>query len=643
MKQTAVHILLLLIVAGGIFFTNLGKSRLWDRDEPRNAGCAVEMMSRGDLVVPTFNDELRPQKPVLLYWLMMSAYWLFGINEFSARFWSAVLSIGTVMMTYVISCRLKNPTVGFMAGLILSTSLMFDVSARAATPDSLLIFFTTLSIMLYVLGTFAPREHYEDEEQAAVDSREGEDEDGEAYINEPVIVPPEWKDEEHLFPQNWLFACGMYVAMGFGVLAKGPIGFLMPMSVIGMFMLVQGLPSLSKSYWKSHGWLSRLVINCVRPFNPVHFLTTCWRMRPFTALFVIGLVSAPWFIAVTVMTEGDFAKQFFVGEHWGRATTAFENHTGGLWFYPVAILLGFFPWSVFVVPTVVDIDRQVAVKCDWTVSTVLMLCWVGVWVGLFSLFATKLPSYITPCYPALAILTAACLYRWVIDVTGVHSFWFYASLVSLVVGGIAITCGLGYVSWKLLPGSWWLLGLGLVPLLGGAICLLLLNLEMKRFVPVSMAVTAVLFCFVFFGFGTKYVSQFQSNFVLLDEIRDTQPDVYVASYRCMESSWVIYGQKTIYELDPNPNPGLIDPTVLEREKWWQPKPRVSPETFVASYPTAVFLTTEEHVDELRSRLPHDYRVIDKTDYFLQGEKLVLMVRQNSEIALRRANRETIVR
>ena len=59
-----------------------------------------EMLERGDWIVPVFNAELRAHKPVLLYWLMMSAYAVLGVNEFAARFWSAVLSVGTVVLTY---------------------------------------------------------------------------------------------------------------------------------------------------------------------------------------------------------------------------------------------------------------------------------------------------------------------------------------------------------------------------------------------------------------------------------------------------------------------------------------------------------------------------------------------------------------
>ena len=51
------QISLVVFVAAIVMLTNLGGPRLWDRDEPRNAGCAREMFFRGDWIVPTFNAE----------------------------------------------------------------------------------------------------------------------------------------------------------------------------------------------------------------------------------------------------------------------------------------------------------------------------------------------------------------------------------------------------------------------------------------------------------------------------------------------------------------------------------------------------------------------------------------------------------
>jgi 4-amino-4-deoxy-L-arabinose transferase-like glycosyltransferase len=141
-----------------VFFTNLGGPRLWDDDEPRNATCAREMLARGDWIVPTFNSELRTDKPALLYWLMMGSYSLFGATEFAARFPSALLAVGTALMTYHLGRLLFRPQVGLWAGMIMATNLMFAVSARAATPDSTLIFFTTLALLIYVWSMTGGRE-----------------------------------------------------------------------------------------------------------------------------------------------------------------------------------------------------------------------------------------------------------------------------------------------------------------------------------------------------------------------------------------------------------------------------------------------------------------------------------------------------
>ena len=85
-----------------ICFTNLGAPALWDMDEALYASCAREMFQRGDWVVPWFNGHMFPEKPVLMFWTMMTGFELFGVNEFGARFFSAVLGVGTA------PCRLPS-------------------------------------------------------------------------------------------------------------------------------------------------------------------------------------------------------------------------------------------------------------------------------------------------------------------------------------------------------------------------------------------------------------------------------------------------------------------------------------------------------------------------------------------------------
>ena len=84
-----VHYVLICLAWAALCLPNLGRPSLWDVDEGRNAEATAEMVESGNWIIPTFNYELRVDKPVLLYWLQAAAYHLFGVNEFAARLPSA--------------------------------------------------------------------------------------------------------------------------------------------------------------------------------------------------------------------------------------------------------------------------------------------------------------------------------------------------------------------------------------------------------------------------------------------------------------------------------------------------------------------------------------------------------------------------
>ena len=67
------HYLLLLVATTALFLPNLGGPSLWDIDEGNNAEAAREMLASGNWIVPTFNYQLRVDKPALLYWCQIGA------------------------------------------------------------------------------------------------------------------------------------------------------------------------------------------------------------------------------------------------------------------------------------------------------------------------------------------------------------------------------------------------------------------------------------------------------------------------------------------------------------------------------------------------------------------------------------------
>ena len=68
-------------------------------------------------MVPSFNGRMFPDKPPLMFWMMMAAYQVFGVTEFAARLPAAILGVATALATYALGKRRSRWQVGFWAGL----------------------------------------------------------------------------------------------------------------------------------------------------------------------------------------------------------------------------------------------------------------------------------------------------------------------------------------------------------------------------------------------------------------------------------------------------------------------------------------------------------------------------------------------
>jgi 4-amino-4-deoxy-L-arabinose transferase-like glycosyltransferase len=85
-----------------------------------------------------------------MFWNMMAGYYLFGVNELGARFFSAVCGVGAALAAFHLGRILCNVRVGLWTGLISATTIIFTISARAATVDSALTFLTVLTFLFFV-------------------------------------------------------------------------------------------------------------------------------------------------------------------------------------------------------------------------------------------------------------------------------------------------------------------------------------------------------------------------------------------------------------------------------------------------------------------------------------------------------------
>lgn len=179
--------LILLIVSINILF-GLGGAPLMDPDEPVYAETAREMIEFGDYLSPRIYNEFWYDKPPMYYWLVAGTMQVFGVNEFSARFPSALLGISTVLVLYFGIRKIFDEDTAFWSSLILGTCVEFFYLGKAAVTDMTLLFFMTSAIL--------------------------------AFLNK----------------KYWLF----YICMALATVTKGPIGLVFPSTIVFLYLLISG-------------------------------------------------------------------------------------------------------------------------------------------------------------------------------------------------------------------------------------------------------------------------------------------------------------------------------------------------------------------------------------------------------------------
>ena len=349
------HLFLLIALAGLLYFAGLGIVGLTDRDEGSNAEAAREMVETGDWMSPTLNYEPRFAKPAFTYWLMSAAYLLFGVNEFSARLHAALFGLLLVLLQYLFVTKTQDRWIGLVAALMLALNLEMVAINRMALTDSVLIFFTTLSLYGFWLGLY-----------------------GEGRARRAI----------------WLF----YAGMAFATLTKGPVGLLVPLVAAGAFLTAM-------KRWQDYRAHGRPVAG---------FLLTALLAIPWYAgmLWLHGS-------SYTTSAQADTVGRFFnpIGGHGG--TIFFYLPVLLLGFFPwsgwfvLSLIQNLKHWWA---QRRTGLDRaNDAGSSDSAPSLESFAVWWCLSVVIFfSLSATRLPHYIGPAFPAAAIL-AAGLWRRSLD------------------------------------------------------------------------------------------------------------------------------------------------------------------------------------------------------------------------------------
>lgn len=339
MRPPSAGLLLGLLLGAFLFFFKLGSVPLFDWDEAVYAEVTREMLETGDYLTPRYNGNPFFDKPVLLYWLMAIPFKLWGPTEFAARFWSAASGVGLLAITYLFGATVASARVGLLSLLILASAIEFVVLSHAALTDMLLTFFIAATLYCFYLGYREP-------------ARAG---------------------------RGWILAA--YGLMGLAVLTKGPVGAVIPIGTVTIYLLATG--RLREGLIHAH---------------------------PILGLGLFFLVALPWYAAI-IRTHGwFFAEDFFLEHNIRRFTGVIGGHAGTPFYYLGILAVGFFPWSAFLpnlfrdlVPRSVAQLRTSEPQRRWVIY---LLTWVGFVFLFFSLATTKLPNYIAPLFPALSLLVA---------------------------------------------------------------------------------------------------------------------------------------------------------------------------------------------------------------------------------------------
>ena len=318
-----------------VWFGALGYRTLITPDEGRYAALSLNMLQSGDWITPRLNGMLYFEKPALQYWTGAVAFWLFGVNEFAARFWPGLAGFLAVVMVSFTGSRLWGLQAGQSAALLMSSMLWVYANSHFLTLDCGLMGWLTFALCGFILAQ---------RDEASAAERRG-----------------------------FMWLC--WVTMAGATLSKGLVGVVIP----GASLVLYSLITRQWAFWKRMRWVSGLAI----------FL----------------LLTAPWFIAVSLRNPA-FAEFFFIHEHFQRFLTAGHGREGVIYYFVPMLLIGLMPWTALLPAMIMQGAKRATGNFQ---APRLLLIWSGFIFAFFSVSSSKLPSYILPMFPALALLGAAYL------------------------------------------------------------------------------------------------------------------------------------------------------------------------------------------------------------------------------------------
>ncbi len=347
-KKRLITLLIVLVCGIIVFILGLGTTGLVDETPPLFAASARAMSESGDWLTPKVNGIFRFDKPPLIYWLMGFFYSLpkneiwDSFGTLSARLPSALASLFLMLMIGdTLFCWPQKRDSQFLTPIVASLgfalSPLIIIWSRTAVSDALLTGTLGISLLLF------------------------------------------WR---RMASENNDQCISAWVFLGFAILVKGPVAFVLALLTITSFLFCQ-------KNWE----------------------TLLSKINPKRGFLITTLISVPWYI-IELLKEGKpFWDNFFGYHNFQRYTSVVNNHAEPFWFFLYIMILASLPFTPLlyhgIFRTFKDFLKSSKASCNITETLyTYSLCWLTSVLIFFSLSATKLPSYWLPAIPAAALLTS---------------------------------------------------------------------------------------------------------------------------------------------------------------------------------------------------------------------------------------------
>lgn len=457
-------------------FGQLGAIGLVGPDEPRYVWIARAMAQSGDWVTPRLYGQPWFEKPILYYWAAGIGFRLHLQAEWAARLPSALAALAAALAIGWLAWKLYGAEPGIGTSPALFAPLLFSCTvagigfARAATPDMLF----SASIALAMASA--------------------------AWELRSTGALRSFGSTRDTLQHGWiaLFLFGAF--LGLGVLAKGPAAVV--------------LPGGSILLWAAATKRWREVLRFVHPSAIVGFC----------------VVALPWYV-ICALRNPDFLHVFIFQHNFERYLTPIFQHRQPIWFFGPIILAALLPWTILLWPMARDALR-IWPENSWRDSPgFFFACWAVFPVLFFSLSESKLPGYVLPSIPPLALLASVALARAIsshTSVTGIN-----AKTISIGIGATWIVLGIASLLWiRRLPAAARdaaghdISVVAIVAIIGGIGLATLGSLRKRLWLPVAFALVAICAEAIGIGilppldpfFSARWHAQFLRNDVHPDRI-----------------------------------------------------------------------------------------------------------------------------